>query len=506
MEENKYIVQMKGIVKDFPGVRALDNVDFDLCRGEIHALVGENGAGKSTLSKILAGVLPLDRGTIRVNGTAVYITSPRKAQQLGISIVFQESYLPPYLTVAQSIFACHEPLRVGFVVNIGEEVSKARELLCSLSIDIDPNQLLASLSVGQQQLIAFARALSFNPRVLILDEPTSSLTSQEVQVIFNTLRRLTEQGTSIIYISHRLEEVFQISDRVTVLRDGKSIDTLDVKASRLNDVVRMMVGRDITEMYPKESTVIGEEALRLERVTCRGVCRDISLYVRKGEVVGLFGLVGAGRTETMRRVFGLDSIEDGSVYVCGKKISDLSPNKLVRLGVGFSPEDRKKEGLCLALPLKENILRASFDRLFPSRLVSGKREAKIAEKYIGLLNIATPSADRPVVYLSGGTQQKVVLAHWLCAGSQILILDEPTRGIDVGAKVEIYQIINQLAKNGTAVLLISSDLPEVIGICDRIYVMYRGQIVKEFKREEATAEKIVLHALGTEEAVDATQF
>ncbi len=506
MTEDGRIVEMQGIVKDFPGVRALDEVDLDLRKGEIHALVGENGAGKSTLVKILAGVLPLEHGTIQIDGAPVRIANPSRAQQLGISIVFQESHLSPYLTVAQNILIRHEPLRMGFIVDVGEEVRKVRELLQSLSIGLDPNEQVVNLSLGKQQLVAFARALSFSPRVLILDEPTSSLTEQEMKLMFNTLKKLKEQGVGIIYISHRLEEVFQIGDRITILRDGKKIDTLDIKSTKLNDVIRMMVGRDITEMYPKEPTQIGEEAFRLEGVTCKGVCQNINLSVRKGEVVGLFGLVGAGRTEIMRRAFGLDPMDAGSVYLYGKRISDPSPSKSVSLRIGFSPEDRKQDGLCLALSLKENIVRASLDMLFRSGFVSGQRESEVAQKYIQELSIATPSADRLVVYLSGGTQQKVVLAQWLCAGSSVLILDEPTRGIDVGAKVEIYRIVNQLAKNGAAILVSSSELPEIIGISDRIYVMYRGQITGEFKRGEVTSEKIAACAFGTQEAIDATKF
>ncbi len=500
------IVEMQGIVKDFPGVRALDEVDLDLRKGEIHAIVGENGAGKSTLVKILAGVLPMEHGTIQIDGTATRIVNPRLAQHLGINIVFQESQLSPYLTVRQNIFLRHEPLRMGFVVDVVEERRRARELLQSLSIDLDPNDLVANLSVGKQQLIAFARALSFNPRVLILDEPTSSLTHQEIELMFNTLRRLKAEGVGIIYISHRMEEVFQISDRITVLRDGKRIDTRDVAGTSLDNVIRMMVGRDITDMYPKEPTQPGEEALRLEGVTRTGVCRDVNLVVREGEVVGLFGLVGAGRTETMRMAFGLDSMEAGSVYLYGERVDDPSPSKSVRLGIGFSPEDRKQDGLCLALSLKENVVRASLDTLFPHGFVSGKRESEVAQKYVRELRIATPSTDRPVVYLSGGTQQKVVLAQWLCAGSSVLILDEPTRGIDVGTKVEIYRIINELAKNGAAILLISSELPEVLGISDRIYVMCRGQITGEFHREEATSEDIAACAFGTREATNATKL
>jgi ribose transport system ATP-binding protein len=494
---------MEGIVKNFPGVRALDQVNFDLRKGEIHVLVGENGAGKSTLVKILAGVLSMDSGTVKVDDAPVSITDPGRAQELGIGIVFQESNLSPYLTVAQNIYVKHEPFRFGFIVNVKEEMRRAQELLKSLSIDVDAGELVANLSLGKQQLVAFARALSFNPRVVILDEPTSSLTNQETNLMFTALKKLKDQGVGIIYISHRLDELFQIGDRITVLRDGKKIDTLEIQQTEMPSIIRMMVGRDISEMYPKDPTEVGEVAFQLENVTRKGICQNVSLNVRKGEVVGLFGLIGAGRTEVMRLAFGLDAMDHGAVYLGGEKIEHPSPSRSVDLGIGFSPEDRKKEGLCLALSVKENIERASLNRLFGSGFVSNKKEKEVALHFIRELSIATPSEDRLTLYLSGGTQQKVVLAQWLCAGSSVLILDEPTRGIDVGTKVEIYRIINQLAKKGTAVLVISSELPEIMGISDRIYIMCRGEITGELCRSEATPEKIAACAFGTQEAVHA---
>ncbi len=498
MEGDK-IVEMHDIVKNFPGVCALDHVNFDLNKGEIHVLVGENGAGKSTLVKILAGVLPLDSGAITIDGNPVSISNPSQAQRLGIGTVFQESNLSPYLTVAQNIFIKHENIRIGFIVDVKEETSRAKELLESLAIDVDPDEIVANLSLAKQQLVAFARSLSFNPRVIILDEPTSSLTQQDTKLMFSVLKKLKERGVSIVYISHRLDELFQIGDRITVLRDGKKIDTFEVSKTEMPVIIRMMVGRDISEMYPKKPTTFGREALRLENVSRKGVCQDINLYVREGEVVGLFGLVGSGRTETMRLAFGLDTMDQGSVYLRGEKMSHISPSKSVGLGLGFSPEDRKHEGLCLALSVKENIGRASLDKLFSKGFVNGRRERAIAYKYIRELSIATPSADRLALYLSGGTQQKVVLAQWLCAESSVLILDEPTRGIDVGTKVEIYQIINQLALRGNAIIVISSELPEIMGISDRIYVMCRGVITGELSRREANAELIASYAFGVQE-------
>jgi len=505
MNTNVPLLEMKSISKAFPGVQALDQVDFDLYPGEAHVMVGENGAGKSTLVKILSGVVPLTNGTILFDGTSVNINNPSQAQKLGIGIVYQETSLSPYLTVAQNIFLCHEPFRMGFILDVDKEVNDTRELLKSLLLDIDPNELVANLSLGKQQLVAFARVLSFNPRVVILDEPTSSLSAKDTELMFSLLKELKNQNVGIIYISHRLEELWQIGDRISVLRDGKKIDTLDVKKIEQREIIRMMVGRDISEMYPKEKTRIGEEAFRIEDVSRKGICKNINFHVNKGEVIGLFGLVGSGRTETMRLAFGLDQMDTGAVFIDGNKLKHLSPSKLVRKGVGFSPEDRKKEGLCLILSLKENIVRASLDKLFTSGLVSSKKEKRIADKYIKDLDIASPSSDRLVIYLSGGTQQKVVLAQWLCAESSVLILDEPTRGIDVGTKVEIYRIINNLAKSGVAIILISSELPEIMGISDRIYVFRMGQISGEFINDGVTAEDIAAAAFKTREGNNAKE-
>ena len=341
MAHNGVIVDMRGIVKDFPGVRALDGVDFDLRAGEVHLLVGENGAGKSTLVKILAGVEPLDRGTISINGEKVSVRDPAHAQKLGVGIVYQEMNLVPYLTVAQNIFMRHEPVRAGLVVDVAEENRRAREVLASLNLDVEPNTLVRDLSLGQQQMVAFAWAICHNPRVLILDEPTSSLAEREVQQLFATVRQLKAQGVGIIYITHRLEEFFQIGDRVTVLRDGQFIGTMELETANLDSIIQMMVGREISEMYPKEVLPIGEEALRLEGVTRKGACEDANLVVHRGEVVGLFGLVGAGRTELARMVFGLDPMDSGNVSLFGEPVIHLSPSAAVDSALGYLSEDRK---------------------------------------------------------------------------------------------------------------------------------------------------------------------
>lgn len=500
MAENGALVEMHGIVKEFPGVRALNGVDFELRKGEVHVLVGENGAGKSTLVKILAGVYGCDAGTITLNGRPTHIRGPAHAQDIGIGIVYQEPNLVPHLTVAQNIFVRHEPLLASFLVNVRQENEQARQILDALKLDIDPSTPLGQLSLGQQQMVAFARALSFSPRVLILDEPTSSLAQREIEQMFAAIREIRSQGVGIIYISHRLEELLEIGDRITVLRDGQHIETMALKDTDLNSIIRMMVGRDISEMYPREPMAPGEEALRLQGVTRKGVCQDINIVVRRGEIVGLFGLVGAGRSELARIIFGLDQMDAGAILRNGQRVSHLSPDAAAKMGIGFVTEDRKREGLCMILPVRENVVRASLDRLFPRWLVAPGREKQVAQKYVSELSIATPSSERAVAYLSGGNQQKVVLAQWLCAGSDMLILDEPTRGIDVGTKVEIYRMMNRLTREGTAILMISSELPEVMGMSDRLYVMCRGRITGEFSRGEASAEEVVACAFGTQEA------
>jgi len=499
LAENDVLVEMRGIVKDFPGVRALNGVDFQLRKGEVHVLVGENGAGKSTLVKILAGVYGLDQGTIVLNGRQTHVHGPAHAQDIGIAIVYQEPNLVPHLTVAQNISVRHEPLRGGFLVDVRQENERAQEILNRLKLDIDPSVPLGQLSLGQQQMVSFARALSLKPHVLILDEPTSSLAQREIEQMFAAIREIKAEGVGIIYISHRLEELFQIGDRITVLRDGQHIQTMHLKDTDLNTIIRMMVGRDISEMYPREAVTPGQEALRLEGITRKGVCHDINIVARHGEIVGLFGLVGAGRSEMARIVFGLDPRDSGAVYRDGRRVSHLSPDAAARMGLGFVTEDRKREGLCMVLPVRQNVVRASLDRLFPHWLISPGRERQVAHKYIAELSIATPSSERAVAYLSGGNQQKVVLAQWLCAGSDMLILDEPTRGIDVGTKVEIYRMMNRLTQQGTSILMISSELPEVMGMSDRLYVMCRGRITGEYSRGEATAERIVACAFGTQE-------
>ncbi len=492
-----FLLQARRITKTFPGVLALDKVDFDLYPGEVHVLLGENGAGKSTLMKVLAGAYQPDSGTITFGGHEIHTANPRQAQKLGIGIIYQEFNLVPYMNVAQNIFQGRFPHRWG-LLDQRKMHADSRRLLDSLNMAIDTRTKIVTLGVAQQQMVEVAKALSVQSKVLIMDEPTAALTDREIEQLFATIHRLKHQGIGIIYISHRLQEVHQIGDRVTVLRDGKFIGTRQVSQVTVEELISMMVGRTITQMFPRDYQPRGPEAMRAEELCSGTRLRGASLTVYSGEIVGLAGLVGAGRTELARAIFGADPYESGRVYVFGKQVKAATPDKMVDLGMGLLPEDRKNQGLTMILSLSENVVLASLRRLFPRRFVDLRKEREVVAGYIRDLRIATPSPKRLVQYLSGGTQQKVVLAKWLCTRSKIFIFDEPTRGIDVGAKAEIHAFMNELVKQGAAVLMISSDLPEILGMSDRIYVMRHGQVVAEVSRESATQERIVAYAMGHE--------
>ena len=489
------LLKAEGITKNFPGVLALDKVDFDLMHGEVHVLLGENGAGKSTLMKVLAGAYQPDAGKITIEGQEVRVANPRQARKLGVRIIYQEFNLIPYMNVAQNIFLGRFPLRWGLLDHTKMH-AESRKLLSGLNMDIDTNAKVVNLGVAQQQMVEVAKALSLNSRILIMDEPTASLTEREIEQLFATIHRLKKQGIGIVYISHRLQEVHQIGDRVTVLRDGKFIGTRQVNQVTVDELINMMVGRQITQMFPRDYQPQGAEALRVDNLSSGNKLREVALRVHCGEIVGLAGLVGSGRTELARAVFGADPYDAGSVFVFGKPVKAGSPAKMVELGVGLLPEDRKAQGLALILPLAENVVMASLRQLFPRRFVDTGKERQVVAKYVQDLRIATPSISRLAQYLSGGTQQKVVLAKWLCTHSRIFIFDEPTRGIDVGAKAEIHGFMNELVNQGAAVLMISSDLPEILGMSDRVYVMRQGRIVAEVPRQETTQECIVAYAMG----------
>jgi ribose transport system ATP-binding protein len=493
------ILEFKRVSKDFPGVRALEKVDFDLKKGEVHALVGENGAGKSTLIKILAGVYPPTGGDIYYKGEKIVIRTPKEGIDLGISVIYQEFNLVPYISVAKNIFMGREPHRkwLPFLIDYRRLYADAKEILQSISAEIDPKIKVVNLGVAQKQLIEMAKAFSVKASILVMDEPSAALTQREIKELFRSIKEFKKKNIGIIYISHRLEEIFEIADRVTVLRDGKVMATTDVsEVKSLDEIIKLMVGRGMTAYFSREFLKEkGEVALEVKNLSRKGLIQDVTLHVRSGEIVGLAGLVGSGRTELARAIFGVDPHETGEVYILGKKIS-TNPTKSVALGVGFLPEERKTEGLALILPVRENIMMASLRRVFPLGIINPRKELRLVNEYVKTLRIATPSILRIAKFLSGGNQQKVIVAKWLSTQAKIFIFDEPTRGIDVGAKAEIHQLMNELVKQGAAILMISSELPEVLNMSDRIYVMRGGRVIKELPRDEADQETILRYAMG----------
>jgi ribose transport system ATP-binding protein len=495
------LAEMTGITKSFPGVLALDGVRFELRPGEIHALVGENGAGKSTLVKILAGIYHRDAGTIKVKGREVEIPSPRAAQDLGISIIHQELNMMGHLSVAQNIFIGREPRRVApFVLDEKALNEKAAELFASLHLRLDPRARVEDLSVAQQQMVEIAKALSFQSDILIMDEPTAALTDVEIDELFRITRHLRELGHGIIHISHRLEELKQITDRVTVMRDGHYIDTVQTADATIPSIITMMVGRAIFESGPElpenPSTDVVLEVRNLNRGR---FVRDVSFQLRRGEILGISGLVGAGRTEVVRAIFGADPLDSGEILVHGKPVKIRTPADAVAAGIGYLSEDRRRYGLALDMDVEANVVMASLRR-FADRLglIRFGRTKSAALDFVKRLAIKTPGIGQRVRNLSGGNQQKVVIAKWLAADTEILIFDEPTRGIDVGAKSEIYRLLSDLAKQGKAIIMISSELPEILRKSHRILVMCEGRITGELGAEEATQEKIMTFATQRE--------
>ena len=487
---------MEHIRKTFPGVVALDDVHFDLRRGEVHVLLGENGSGKSTLVKILSGAYRKTTGQILLDDKQTDIHGPHHAQGLGISIIYQEFNLVPHLSAAENIYLGRERIRKTGLIDQKQLITAARELLEGLGIKIDVRIPIGQLGIAQQQMVEVAKALSQDARILIMDEPTSALTEREIKELFTTIRRLKTNGVSIIFISHRLEEIFEIGDRVTVLRDGVYIGTHQIKDLSKSDLITMMVNRELKAHYPKEKADVGAEVLRIENLTRKDALHMVNLTLRRGEVLGIAGLMGSGRTELARAIFGIDRIDSGKIYIRGEPQSIKSPRQAIKLGIGFLTEDRKSQGLVMVLSVKDNICLPSVGEFSRLGFVSGKAEIEAANLWVKDLRIKTPGIYQQVVNLSGGNQQKVVISKWLCREADILIFDEPTRGIDVGAKVEIYQLMNQLTARGAAIIMISSELPEILGMSDRIAVMNGGRIAGEFSAEDATQEKILQYALG----------
>jgi len=495
------LVSMEGIDKSFPGVHALNQCRFELKPGEVHALVGENGAGKSTLMKVLAGVYAKDAGRILYKGKEVTIQGPRAAQHLGISMIHQELNLMNHLTVAQNIFIGREPRRfAGLLLDEAEINEQAKRLLTMLHLDLDPRTKVADLTVAKQQMVEIAKALSFNSDVLIMDEPTAALTDREIEDLFRIIRQLREKGVGVVHISHRLEELKQISDRITVMRDGRYVGTSATQEVSIEEIIRMMVGRTIFGGSPEVPETPSQEVVLEARHLQRGrVIRDVSFTLKRGEILGFAGLVGAGRTEVARTVFGADPLDAGEILVDGKPVAVKSPADAVQHGIAYLSEDRKRYGLTLGMDVETNVVLAALEK-FLGMLgwVNTAKTAERAEHFVQALAIRTPSVQQKVKNLSGGNQQKVVIGKWLTADTNVLIFDEPTRGIDVGAKAEIHGFMNELVKQGAAVLMISSDLPEILGMSDRIYVMRQGQVVAEVPREKATQEQIVAYAMGHE--------
>ena len=490
------VLALRGIRKEYPGVVALDGVDLELRAGEVHILLGENGAGKSTLMKVISGAVRRDGGEILLDGAPVEITGPRHAQQLGLGIIYQEFNLIPDLTAGENILLGREPALAPGVIDQRSLMTSAQAILDGLGVAIDARSTVRRLSVAAQQMVEVAKALSLKARVLIMDEPTSALTDAEIKELFTAIRRLKDRGVAIVYISHRMDELFAIGDCVTVLRDGRHVGTRRIAETSMPELVRLMVGRDLSEHFPKQAARVGEEALRVEGLSRKGVLHDVSFRLHRGEVVGVAGLMGSGRTELARAIFGADPLDAGRIFLRGQEQRIASPRAAIDAGIGFLTEDRKTQGLVLVLSIQENICLPCADAFSRNGVMQVGRERAAATKHISELRIKTPSARQRVGYLSGGNQQKVVLGKWLCTEADILIFDEPTRGIDVGAKVEIYQLMNQLAARGAAILMISSELPEVLGMSDRILVMNQGRLAGEFLAAEATEEKLLAAAIG----------
>lgn len=491
------VLEMRGIAKAYPGVVALHSVDFSVRPGEVHALIGENGAGKSTLMKILAGADTKDSGQIFIDGKESHIDTPQEAMRLGVSIIYQEFNLVPYMNAAENIFLGREPASVvPGLIDFGRMYSDAEKIIDELGVALDVRTPMNHLSVAQQQMVEIAKATSRKSRIIAMDEPSATLTDHELENLFGLIRRLKAEGVSIIYISHRLEEIFEIADRVTVLRDGELVATKDIAETNRADIIRMMVGRELSDSIPKIAAEARDVALEVRNLNRAGVLHDINFQVRSGEILGIAGLVGAGRTEVARAIFGADPIDSGQIIMNGKPVTIHSPRRAISLGIGLVSEDRKALGLVLGMAVRENISLANLGVLSRLGFIKRRKEREIAESYVKDVLIKTPSIEQAVQNLSGGNQQKVVLAKWLFTKSKVLIFDEPTRGIDVGAKTEIYQLMNRLAAQGVAIIMISSELPEVLGMSDRTLVMHDGRIAGELSGKDATQERIMGLATG----------
>lgn len=488
---NEIIVSMENICKSFPGVKALDHVNFELRSGEVMALLGENGAGKSTLMKILSGVYTRDEGKMQIFGKEYGDLTPKMAQEAGVAIIHQELNMCRHLSVAENMFLGRE-IKKGIVLADSEMEAEAKRILDELKIELDPKQVVGDLPVSKQQMVEIAKALSTDAKILIMDEPTSSLTAKEIEDLFRIIRELKAKGCGIVYISHRLEELQHIVDRVTIMRDGQYITSMDFKDTNMDEIISFMVGREIKEKFPRVSCEKGKKIFEVKNLNAGRMVRDINFSVYEGEIVGFAGLMGAGRTETTRAIFGIDKAESGQIILDGKEVIIRKPQDAIRAGIVLAPEDRKKDGLCTKLSIRHNIALPNLDLLCNKMgVVLKKKEDKMCEEAVANLKIKTPNVDINAGNLSGGNQQKVVVGKWLARNSRVVIFDEPTRGIDVAAKVEIYNLMNELKKQGIAVVFVSSEMPEVMGIADRIIVMCDGRITGEVMAKETTQNEIL---------------
>lgn len=484
------ILRMKNISKRFPSVYALKNVDFELKRGEVHALLGENGAGKSTLIKVLGGVYHAEEGEIEIEGKNVSITSVQDAEKNGIAIIHQELVLVPYMSVAENIYLGREA-GSGIFVNRAEMTKSAQKILDDLGMDIDARSLVKDLPIAKQQMVEITKAVSVNSKILVMDEPTSSISDKEVENLFKIMRDLTQKGVGIVYISHKMSELDAICDRVTVMRDGEYVGTKNVKETAKDELIAMMVGRTLTNYYVRDYGEPGEEILRVSGLSDGDKVKGVDFNVRKGEIVGFAGLVGAGRSETMQAIFGLAKEVTGEIYINGNKAEIHNPEEAIKYGLALVPESRKEQGLYLVQSVKYNTTIEVLKEFIGKFRVNDKRETEITQEYIDLMSTKTPSQAQKIGNLSGGNQQKVMIGRWLATKPKVLILDEPTRGIDVGAKSEIYAIMNNLVKTGVSIIMISSELPEIINMSDRVYVMAGGVVRGCINRKEISQENIM---------------
>ncbi|MCY8316588.1 ribose ABC transporter ATP-binding protein RbsA [Bacillus vallismortis] len=489
-------IEMKDIHKAFGKNQVLSGVSFQLAPGEVHALMGENGAGKSTLMNILTGLHKSDKGQIRINENETYFSNPKEAEQHGIAFIHQELNIWPEMTVLENLFIGKEISSKLGILQTRKMKALAKEQFDKLSVSLSLDQEAGDCSVGQQQMIEIAKALMTNAEVIIMDEPTAALTEREISTLFEVITALKKNGVSIVYISHRMEEIFAICDRITIMRDGKTVDTTNISETDFDEVVKKMVGRELTERYPNRTPSLGDNIFEVKNASVKGRFEDVSFSVRSGEIVGISGLMGAGRTEIMRALFGVDRLDSGEIWIAGKKTVIKNPQDAVKKGLGFITENRKDEGLLLDTSIRENIALPNLASFSPKGLIDHKREAEFVDLLIKRLTIKTASPETHARHLSGGNQQKVVIAKWIGIGPKVLILDEPTRGVDVGAKREIYTLMNELTERGVAIIMVSSELPEILGMSDRIIVVHEGRISGEINAQEATQERIMTLATG----------